>query len=183
MRTTALLAALVLGASLAGCADDGGDKLEGTGFELEVPDGWHDESDKGDDVGVGGFEPEVVLLGEREEDFTTNVNVIVTPTAGFDLDRQVREERKLLETGRLPDGEQVAAPASSLGPVEPIKVDLVDARMYDFELPQDGETLQLRQVIAIHDGNNYAITLTAHPDIFEAATDDFDSLLESWVFK
>ena len=176
-----IIAAVML---LTGCSvggDDGGKTVEGTGYEVTVPDGWDDESSRGEDIEIEGFSPELILTGEREDSFTTNVNVVVSKSAGLSLDDQVEGERRVLEGGRLGDTELPAA--SELTPVERISVDGVDARAYEFELESDGTRSRARQVVALNGGNVYAITFTTLPDRFEDDVGVFDDVLDSWTWR
>ena len=184
-RPAALLAALAL---LAGCGDDDGDKgkvVKGDGYEVTVPEGWDDQSSKREQLEVGGFTPDLVLTGEREDGFTTNVNVVLTEGVERSLDAQTRAERELLERGG-PVGDDVELqPAENLTETEDITLGDRPARAYEFELdlPQGDRSAQLRQLIAIHEGTGYAITLTANPDRFDEDRDDFEAILESWRWR
>lgn len=186
MRSTAALLAAV--ALLAGCGDDGGETgkvVEGTGYELTVPDGWDDRSGQSEDFAVGDFTPDLILTGEREDGFTTNVNVIRTQGVTRSLDEQTEAERELLERGGPVSGDVNLQPAQNLTPVEDTTLGGGPARAYEFELevPQGDSSARLRQLIAIDDGTGYAITLTADPDRFEQDRDDFEAILESWKWE
>ena len=184
-RSATLLAALAL---LAGCGDDEGDAgkaFEGKGYEVTVPEGWDDQSSKREQLSVGDFTPDLVLTGEREDGFTTNVNVVLTEGVTRSLDAQTRAERQLLERGG-PVGDDVELqPAENLTPTEELTLGDKQARAYEFELdlPQGDRSARLRQLIAIHEGTGYAITLTANPDRFEQDRDDFEAILESWRWE
>ena len=183
MRAAPALAALLLGLSLAaGCGGDGGKVVGGSGYEVTVPDGWEDRTDEGEDIEVGSFSPDVTLIGDREDGFTTNVNVIRTQGGALDIDEQVGAERELLETGEIPGSDEQLPPAQDLSPVESITLDGEEARTYEFRVEQNERELRLRQVIARHDGQSYAITLTADPDDFEDGLDGLESILGSWAW-
>jgi hypothetical protein len=180
VRVAAALAALLAVSLVAGCGGDGGKVVGGSGYEVTVPDGWEDRSDEGEDIEVGSFSPDVTLVGDREDGFTTNVNVIRTESGPLDIDEQVEAERDLLETGEIPGSDQEIPPAQDLSPIESITLDGEEARTYEFRLEQNERELRLRQVIAMHDGQNYAVTLTADPDDFDDGIDGLESILDSW---
>ena len=184
MRIAVLAAALVAGLPLVACGeDDAGNVVEGTGYELTVPEGWEDESEAGKDFEVSGFRPDVVLIGDREDGFSTNVNVIRTQGAGVGLDAQVRGERALLEEGRIPGSETEPTPARGLTPVERTSLSGEPARAYEFERSHGERTLKLRQLIAIHDGTVYVITLTTLPDEFDQERETVASVVDSWRWR
>jgi hypothetical protein len=72
---------------LAACGDDAGEVVEGSAYEVTVPDGWDDESKAGEEVEVAGFSPELVLTGEQADGFATNVNVIRGESPGGQPER------------------------------------------------------------------------------------------------
>jgi hypothetical protein len=175
-----LAAALSL---LGGCGgDDAGEVAKGDGYEVTVPDGWEDKSDLREDVEVEGFTPDVLLVGDREDGVTTNVNILRTPSAGYSLDKQVRLERQLLRAGRLPGSDAEPRPAQDLSAVERITLGGEPARAYDFRLGED-ELLDLRQVVAVHDGRVYVTTLTTAPNGLEDELDSLEAILDSWRWR
>jgi hypothetical protein len=164
-----------------GCGDDDeGKVVGGTGYELTVPDGWDDRSEEGEDVEVEGFTPDVLLIGEREDDFTSNVNVILTPDAGRGLNAQARAERDALESRQIPNS---TSSAQELTPTERITLGDKAARAYEFKVEQDDRLVRIRQVLAQHNGSNYAVTLTAAGSRFDDDRDAFESMLESWSWR
>jgi hypothetical protein len=184
VRASSALAGVIALLLLGGCGgDDAGKVVEGGSFEVTVPSGWDDDSEKGDEVEYEGFTPDVLLTGDRDDGFTTNVNVIRTENAGLGLDGQVRAEREVLEAGRLPGSNAEPRPVEGLTPVERISVAGNPARAYEFEVEQEGKTLGLRQVIVLHDGGSYAITLTAAPGRLDEERDALDSILASWRWR
>ena len=184
MRIAALAVALAVALPLAACGDeeDGGRVAEGTGYELTVPDGWEDRSEEGEDVEVEGFSPDVLLTGERDEGFTSNVNVVITSGTGGGIDAQVRAEREALESGRLPGSEE-PNPAQDLTPVERTTLDGRTARAHEFGLTRGDDTVRLRQVFARYDGSGYTVTLTTAPDRFDEDREAFESMIESWRWR
>jgi hypothetical protein len=184
VRIAALAAALAVLLPLAACGggDDGGKVVEGTGFEVTVPEDWQDRTDDGEDFEVEGVGPDLVLIGERDDGFTSNVNVVRTPGAQAGLDAQVRAEREALAAGRLPGSEE-PNPARDLTPVERTTVDGEGARAYELGLRQGDRIVRLRQVLAQHDRTNYAITLTTAEGRFHEDRDALESILESWRWR
>ena len=184
VRLAGLAVACVALLPVAGCGgDDGGKVVEGAGYELTVPDGWDDESSAGEEIDVAGLSPNVLLVGEREDGFTTNVNIIRNDSPGLGLDAQVKAEREVLESGDLPGSDSDLPPAEDLSPVERTTLGDKQARSYEFELEQEDRTLALRQLITIHDDAVYAITLTTLPDRFDEELATFESILDSWRWK
>jgi hypothetical protein len=164
---------LVLAITLvAGCGDDGGGEsgggLKGTGYTLDAPDGWRDGTEE---AKTGAINFDLVVLGERRDDFTANVNIL-------------REEPGTeVELGQLkeayrPQLENLGATDIQAG--EDIRVDGEQALVHDYRIGQQGRKLRGRQVALPRDGGVYTITLTSTEDGFEADTRDFQLMLDSW---
>ena len=179
MRAAFLAATLflLLLLPLAACDDDddAGKVVGGDGYELTVPDGWSDESDAGAEFEVSGFRPELVIVGDREDGFATNVNIIRGSTPNMGLDEQFRAERAQL----LSD----LGSASGLTEVERMSLDGREARAHEFEFAQEGRTLRARQVFARDAGSTLIVTLTAPPERFDAELGAFTAILESWRWR
>ena len=174
---------LAVALSALGCGeDDAGKVVTGTGYEVTVPDGWRDRSEEGEDVEVQGFSPDIVLIGERDDGFTTNLNVIRTPGVTRELDAQTRLERRLIERGGAPGAAELR-PAQNLTPVERTELGGEDARAYEFEIRDGERRIRVRQLLAIREEVAYFATLTTAPGRFDEDRDDFESILESWTWR
>jgi hypothetical protein len=176
LRAAILAATLFLLLPLAACDDDDAGKVvSGDGYELTVPDGWSDESDAGADFEVSGFRPELVLVGDREDGFATNVNIIRGATPDIGLDEQFRAEREQLQRD--------VGSAHDLTGVERLTLGGREARAHGFEFAQEGRTLRARQVFVRDAGATLIITLTALPERFDAELGAFTAVLESWRWR
>jgi hypothetical protein len=184
VRVGALASLLCLVVPLAACGDDddAGKVLEGSSYEVTVPEGWDDESDVGEEVEVAGFSPELVLTGKRADGFATNVNIIRGKSPQVGLDEQTRLERDLLRRGQEDVDPDLHA-AQNLSPVERIAVDGHQARAHEFEIAQEDRTVRVRQVFVRDGGWTYFISYTALPEAFDEELDEFDAILGSWKWR
>ena len=169
---------------LSGC-DDAGETVKGSTYEVTVPDGWEDESEQADDIEVAGYSPEVILTGQREDGFTTNVNVIRESSLAedVDLDKYMEATRELLEQGELPGAEGLPAPATGLTEPEPAELDGERALSHDYAISTGGRELRFRQVVTVREGSGYAVTFTALRDRFEEDVGKLDDVVESWRWR
>jgi hypothetical protein len=184
VRAAALASLLCLLVPLAACGDDddAGKVVEGSSYEVTVPAGWDDESAVGDEVEVAGFTPELVLAGEREDGFATNVNVIRQESPAVSLDKQTRLERELILGGAEEIDPQLQA-GQNLSEVERTTLDGREARAHEFELAQDERTVRVRQVFARSGDFTYVVSYTALMDQFDEELDAFESILRSWTWR
>ena len=169
---------LALGLLAAGCGDGGGDSAgssdegsaSGTGYELALVAGWRDVTEKTEGSAIR-FD---LLIGRPGGTFTTNVNVL-------------RENAGNLELGDLRKayrGQLRSFGARKITKATPATVDDEDAFTYEYDArAPDEQKLHGRQVIVIHDGHAYTITLSALRSTFAAASDDLDTMLGSWRWK
>jgi hypothetical protein len=170
----------------AGCGDDNGDGgkvVEGTRYELTVPDGWNDQSERADDAEFAGFRPEVILTGEREEGFQPNLNVIHESSLApdVDLDSYLETTRSQLEGGSVPGADlgrdvEVGEPA-------PARLGGERALTFDHSRSVEDKRLKVRQLIALRGGGAYVLTYTALEDRFEDDLGRFESAVDSWRWK
>jgi hypothetical protein len=195
MRTLrGLLAVACLAVAAGGCGDDDDeeeDRVVGKGYTYAVPEGWRDISDEADDapeLEVAGIGPDTAVIGEREDGFATNVNVIregglpagvTTPQYG---DITLAGLRDPAAAG-FP--QEVVEVIESLNPreiSEPRDAELGDeeAVAWDYTSTQEGRVLRIRQVAAVVDKTGYTVTLTSLPEAEEEGVDVFDELIDSW---
>jgi hypothetical protein len=196
MAIRSLLVLLALAAvALAGCSggdDDDREPVEGTGYTYAVPDGWEDVSEKAEEeIDVGGFRPDTLVIGESEDDFATNVNVIredglpngitaaqyadaslagLRDPAGAGLPPEVAEA---IESGNL---RQISEPRDA-------ELDGEEAFAWDYRGTQDGRDVLVQQVAAVMDGAAYTLTLTVLPDRFDEGKDALDEVVDSWTWE
>jgi hypothetical protein len=189
-RLAALLALAALAA--AGCGgDDGGDPVEGDGYSYSTPDGWQDLADAGgdEDVDFHGFRPDTAVIGEREDGFATNVNVVVQG-GGLPPNITTRQFAQANIAGlRAPSRAglppEVAASIEALNVreisvPEPAELGGEDALAWEYRSTQAGTELRVRQVAAVRDRTGYTVTLTAGPGQFEEGRDALDEVAGSW---
>jgi hypothetical protein len=193
MATRSLLALLALAAlAAAGCGGDDEDPVDGSGYTYSVPDGWEDVSDQAEDeIDVGGFRPDTLVVGEREDDFATNVNVIreggvpERVTAAQYGEVSLAGLRDPVAAGLPPE---LAEVIESLHPrqisgLRDAELDGEEAVAWDYRSSQDGRSLRVRQVAAVMDGAGYTVTLTVLPERFEDGTVALDEVVESWEWE
>jgi hypothetical protein len=191
LRFVAVLAAAAL--ALAGCGgDDDEDRVDGTGYTYAVPDGWEDASDRAEEeIEIGGFRPDTLVLGESEDDFATNVNVIREAgiprgvTAAQYAEVSLAGLRDPLAAGFPPE---VAETLEELNPRQisdprDAELDGEEAAAWGYTSTQDGRDVRVRQVATVMDGAGYTVTLTALPDRFDEAIASFDEMVDSWRWK
>ena len=193
MATRSLAPLLALAAvAFAGCGSDE-DPVEGAGYTYSVPDGWEDVSNDADDeIDIAGLRPDSLVVGEREDGFAPDVNVIregglpqgVTTAqyaevslAGLQDPERAGLPPELIDiVGRLNPHDFSETRDSELGGEEAV--------VWEFSgKSRDGGDTRVRQVTAVKDGSAYTVTLTVRPDRFEEETDALDEVVESWEWE
>ena len=179
--------------ALAGCGgDDDEDPVEGTGYTYSVPDGWEDVSDRAEEeFQVGGFRPDSLVIGESEDGFATNVNVIreaglpAGVTAAQYADVSIAGLRDPVGAGLPPE---VAEAIETVNPTQisrpsDAELDGEEAVAWDYRSTQDGRDVRVRQVAAVMDGAGYTVTLTVLPARFDEGNGALDEVVESWSWE
>jgi hypothetical protein len=194
MATRSALALPLLALAAFGCGGEDEDPVEGTGYTYSVPDGWEDVSDRSEEeLGgqLGGLTPDSVVVGESEDDFATNVNVI---REGGVPTRVTAEQYAEVSLAALRDPAAAGFPpqvAEAIERLRPTQItELRDAELdgerafaWDYRSSQEGRRLRVRQMATVMGGAGYTVTLTALPDGFEEGNDALDEVVESWSWE
>jgi hypothetical protein len=195
MAIRSLLALLAVAAgALAGCSsgDEDAEPVEGTGYTYSVPDGWEDLSDPAEEeIEIGGFRPDTLVVGEREDGFATNVNVIREDglpsgvAAAQYADASLAGLRDPVGAGMPPEVAQAIEKANLRQISEPrdAELDGEEAFAWDYRGTQDGRDVRVQQVAAVMDGAGYTLTLTVLPDRFDEGGEALDQVIDSWSWK
>jgi hypothetical protein len=198
MAIRSLLAALLALAAFAAAAcggEDGGDPVEGDGYSYATPDGWDDFSDSTqdeEDLNFHGIRPDSIVVGERQDDFVTNVNVVVQKgSLPGNITARAFAEANL---AGLRSPTQAGLPPRVARSIEAMKVreisETQDAELggeeavaFEYLTTQAGKDLRIRQLVAVMDRSGYAVTLTAMPGQFEDGLDALDEVADSWEWE
>jgi hypothetical protein len=179
---------LLVAVALVGCGGDEQEQVEGTGYAYAVPDGW-DEEDAGD-VEVGQVRPDSLVVGEREEGFATNVNVIreevpSSVTAAHYAEANLAGLRDPAGAGFPPEVAEMIESVNPSGITQPrdIELDGEEALEWEYRSTQRGRNLRVRQVAGVMGGAGYTVTLTALRDGFEDGSEALDEVVESWSWE
>lgn len=189
MGTRRLVTCLCLGAAaVAGCGDEEA-KIDGSGYSYSLPDGWEDGTEAISEIeDETGILADSVAFGEREDDFTTNVNVFregglpARTTAAKYAEFSIAGLRDPDAVGIPPDiAEQVeAAAATDISEPRPGELGGEDAVGWEYRSQGPERETRVRQVTAVKDGAAYTVTLTALPEAYDEGTDALDEIVESW---
>lgn len=180
-----LVLPILLAALLGACGgDDGGGTAEGTGFTVEVPDGWADASDRAEALEFAGFRPDLVLVGPPRDGFTPSVNVVVEAGVPPEtrLDGYVEAGRAVLRAGRLGE-EEIPGGEVELGEVRAAGVGGERAATFDHVRTVDGRRLRARQVVALRGSTAYTLTFTDLAERFDSSVSKLNSVLASWRWR
>jgi hypothetical protein len=188
----ACLALLMTAAS--GCGDEEEERVEGDGYSYAVPDGWRDVSDEAEDepgLEVAGIGPDTLVIGEREDGFASNVNVILE--AGLPAEMTVPEYVDITING-LRDPAAAGFPPELVETIESIRPTEIteprdaalgdeEALAWDYNSTQGGRQLRIRQVATVVDETGYTVTLTVLPQHREDGLDALEQVTDSWRFE
>jgi hypothetical protein len=193
MAIRSLLALLAVAAlALAGCTSDDEEPVEGTGYTYSVPDGWEDASGPAEEeIEIGGLRPDTLVLGEREDGFTTNVNVIredglpARVTAAQYADASLAGLRDPVGAGVPPEIAQGIEEGNlrQFSEARDAELSGEQAFTWDYRGTQDGREVRVRQVVAVMDGAGYTLTLTVRPDHFDDGSEALDAVIDSWSWE
>jgi hypothetical protein len=188
------VACVALAAAAGGCGDDDDedqDRVVGKGYSYEVPEGWRDISEEAPDVPgvqVAGITPDTAVVGEREDGFATNVNVIreggLPPGVSTSeyADITIAVLRDPAASGFPPEFVEAIERIQPRGISEPRDAELggEEAVAWDYTSTQEGRVLRIRQVTTVFDDAGYTVTLTSLPEAEEEGVDVFEGLIDSW---
>jgi hypothetical protein len=194
-RIAAILMVLFAAVTLAACGDDdeGGETISGSGYEFTLPDGWQDAQEVADEVADDVREDipidpsgtyDSLVAGESEDDFTTNLNVVLQTDlpANMTSDRYTAATLQVFEDPRLsrrllPQSLEIVTP-----PDDPtlVRLDGEDAFEVTLESESEGRQVGQRLVLLVREGNAYTITFSASADEFDAEVADLDEIVDSW---
>jgi hypothetical protein len=175
----------------AGCGEDEAERVDGEGYSYAVPVDWRDVSDQAEDepgLEVAGYQADTLVIGEREEGFSTNVNVIresgIPPeiTASQYAEVTVAGLRDPVAAGLSQELVEVVRGLrpSKISEIRDAELGGEPAATWGYTSTQGMRVMRIRQVAAVMDGAAYSVTLTALPEKFEEGLDSFDEVVDSW---
>jgi hypothetical protein len=192
---TRRLALVLAGLAIAGCAsseDEDADPVQGRGYSYSLPEGWEDVSEQAKgEVEIPRFRPDTLVIGEREDDFTTNVNVV---REGGVPEGVTAEDYAEVSLAGLRDPAAAGLPPELAATVEQLNPTGI-SRLRDRELggeeafawtyrsTQAGRRVRVRQVATVMDGAGYTVTLTAVPAGFEEGAGALEEVVGSWRWE
>ena len=164
-----LLVVPVLAVALPACGSSE-EKVEGSGYSVELPDGWKDRTDDAEKQ-TGGIKVDRLFIGPRVEGFATNVNVL----------REARPANASLEEIEQRGRPQIrGVGGKNISQAKPVELGDERALSHTYRISQQGKQLRGEQYIAIHDGRVYNVTVTSVPSAFADAQKDFKEIADSW---
>jgi hypothetical protein len=194
MRLASAIAALACAIAIAACGDDEGGPISGSGYEFDLPSGWHDASDQagdlseqiGSDIPAGdqGTQYDSVALDKPVDGFASNVNVIVQGSLASSVDSRKLAQSSWrvflnpeLSAQYLPRSLDVVG-----GPTMIKQIDVGGETGYYFDVDTEsaGRRLTQRFVTVVRDGSGYATTFSALGDSFDSELDELESIFDSW---
>jgi hypothetical protein len=182
-----ILAALTI-ALVAACGDDAPERVDGQGYSYAVPDGWDQVED---DVEIAGFRPDSAVIGDRDDGFRVNVNVVregglpagmtvaqyaEASIAGVRDPRAAGLPQELVDTVERMRPRQFTQPSTA-------EIGGEKAVTWEYVGTQGANDLHLRQVAAVMDGVAYTVTLSALPEQVDEGQDALDEVVDSWEWE
>ncbi len=165
-----ILAALAVVLPACGSSEE---EVKGSGYTLELPDGWKDRTDDAEEQ-TGGISVDKLFIGPRVEGFATNVNVL----------REARPANASLEEIEQRGRPQIRGVGGrNISPARPVELGDERALSHTYNIRQQGKLLRGEQYIAVHDGRVYNVTVTSVPRAFADAQKDFEEIADSWKWE
>lgn len=147
-----------------------GDSIDGDGYTYAIPEGWEDVSDDP----ASAQADSAVRVSESGGAFGTNVNVLVSPSAGVTDIESLRDQFKQQIEGMVD---------SPVKEVPDATIDGETAIGQTATTDQQGATLVFTQYFTAHEDSIYAVTLTAPQDQADAGASALDSIIASWKWE
>lgn len=149
-------------------------ELEGSGYRVTLPEGWRGAP--GDVLPEAkDLDADTVWTGYEDRDGLTNVIVSYTQAPYDDLARSLplvqEDERRVFE------------PVDSFGRAPDLVVGGEPAASFDIATHVDGEPWRHLDVLTVHDGKLYGITLGSKRSRFAEDRRDFLDALSTWQWK
>jgi PsbP len=145
-----------------------GETIEGSGYTFAIPEGWDDAtSDVQRTTGIDS----AVRAEDEDDGFSRNVVIEVQPAAGATDPEQIRAQWQT-NIGNAVD----ATPE----PIDGTTIDGEDAVGVRVETSQQDVDVVQVAYLTIKNGRVYSIALSAHHDVEDSATAEFEQLLGSW---
>jgi hypothetical protein len=176
-----------------GGSNEGG-AFDGSGYTLEIADGWEDTTDEApsvgdlgiDDPAIAAISVDATITGEESDGFAPNLAIVTTPAPGKATALKLAEAnlRTTQASGELPSGAGGGAIDTSGAEVEETDLGGEPAASYEqvSEAPQ-GEARQL-QIYAVHEGTAYALTYSGlESGQYEENLPDVEAMLSSWEWE
>jgi hypothetical protein len=165
--------------------------VDGRGYAYDVPDGWDDATDEAEDnpeLDLGGIRADTLVVGEREDGFTPNVNVIREPGLPEGVGAREYAEASLIA---LRDPAAAGFPPEVVETLEQLRPRQItpvgdaelageEAATWSYRTDQEGRAMRIRQLASVKDGTGYSVTLTVTSDRFEDELGAFEEVLETW---
>jgi hypothetical protein len=184
-----LLVLLALGGS--GCGGEESATVSGDGYSYDVPEGWADRTEESLDipeVELAGFRPDTVVVGERHDGFSSNVNVVREPGIPEDF---TAARYAQVAIGTLRDPASSGFPPEVVERIESMEIrDLTElgkpplggerGAAWEYASTREGRPLRARQLAAVRGNSAYTLTYTASPEGFEEGLPGFEKVIESW---
>jgi DcrB len=165
-----LLLVVVLALGLPACGSSEEEGVEGSGYTMELPDGWKDRTEDAAKQSPG-IKVDRLIIGPRVEGFATNVNVI----------REARPANSTLEEIEQQGRPQIRGVGGrDISQAKPVELGGERALSHTYRIRQQGKLLTGEQFIAIRDGRVYNVTVTSAPSAFADARKDLREIADSW---
>ena len=176
------------------CSDsnDGG-RFDGSGYTLEIVDGWEDTTEAApsvddlgfDDPALSAISVDATITGEESDDFAPNLAVVTTEAPGNATARKLAEANLATtrDQGSLPAGAGGGAIDVSGSEVEETELGGEPAASYEQVTGSPvGDARQL-QLYAVRDGTAYAVTYSGlDSGQYQDDLPDVEAMLDSWTW-
>lgn len=195
MPRVALCLVIIVCAAFPACGDsnDGG-SLDGSGYSLEIADGWEDttaEAPSVDDLGIddpalAAVSVDATVSADESDGFAPNLSVVTTPAPGKATALKLAEAN--LETSRaqatLPSGAGGGALDFSESVVERTELGGEPAASYEQVAETPPGDVRQRQIYTVDGGSAYAITFSALDEgQYAENLPAVEAMLDTWTWE